>query len=151
MSNDNHDVAPRAPFPSTEAEGDRWGRREADRAAHRSERAERRGRRHFGWLWGGVLVVLGVELLLENMGLKIADNWWALFILIPAFGSYAAAWDQYREDNRLTRTAAGSLVSGLLFTVLTLVFFFSIDFGMLWPALLVLVGLSLLAVGLIPG
>jgi hypothetical protein len=150
MSNDSQDVAPGTPYPSEGAGGDQRDQRATDRAARRSERGERGGRLHFGWLWGGVLVVLGVELLLENMGLKIADNWWALFILIPAFGSYAAAWDRYREDNRLTQSAAGSLVSGLLFTVLTLVFFFSIDFGMLWPALLILAGLSLLAVGLIP-
>jgi LiaF transmembrane domain len=150
MNEHNEEMTPGTPFPSAEAGGELRDQRGADRGERRQGRTDRRGRRHFGWLWGGVLIVLGAELLLENMGYKLADNWWALFILIPAFGSYAAAWDQYRQEDRLTRAAAGSLVSGLLFTIMTLIFFFSIDFGMFWPVLLILAGLALLSVGLIP-
>ena len=150
MNEHNEELAPGTPFHSAEAGGDQRDQRQADRRVRLQDRIERRGRRHFGWLWGGVLIVLGAELLLENMGFAFADNWWALFILIPAFTSFAAAWDQYQDQRRLTRGAAGSLVSGLLFTILALVFFFSIDFGILWPALLILAGLALLSVGLVP-
>ncbi|MFN2120716.1 MAG: LiaF transmembrane domain-containing protein [Anaerolineales bacterium] len=150
MSGDNQDMTPGTALPPTQETADWRDRRQADRAARREGRLERRGRHNYRWLWGGVLIVLGVELLLENMGFTFPDNWWALFILIPAFASYAAAWDQYRDSGRLTRAAAGSLASGLLFTVLTLVFFFSISFGLLWPGLLILAGLALLSVGLMP-
>jgi hypothetical protein len=132
------------------ATGDRPDLRQEERMRQRQDRIERRSRRHPSWMWGGVLIVLGLALLLENMGLTLVANWWALFILIPAFGALAAAWDQYRDNQRLTRGAAGSLVGGMLLTILTLVFLFSIDFGLLWPALLVLAGLALLSVGLIP-
>ena len=150
MSRDNQDMTPGTGLSPAQESGDWRNQRQADRAARGERRVERGGRHNFRWLWGGVLIVLGVELLLQNMGFTFADNWWALFILIPAFRSYASAWDQYQHHNRLTRGAAGSLVSGLLFTLLTVVFFFSIDFGIFWPVLLILAGLALLSVGMVP-
>jgi len=143
MNDQNQDIAP---GPS----GDWRQQRYEERMKRRQDRMERRGRHNSSWLWGGFLILLGVALLMENMGFIVADNWWALFILIPAFGSFASAWDRYRDNQRLTRGAARALVGGLSLTVLTLVLFFSIDLGMSWPFLLILAGLALISVGLIP-
>jgi len=44
-----------------------------------------------GLIIGGALIVFGLIIMLQNMGLMYLQNWWALFILIPAFGSFAAA------------------------------------------------------------
>jgi len=55
-------------------------------------RAERRAARYAGGgaLIGGVaLIAFGVIVMLQNMGLVQLHNWWALFILIPALGSFA--------------------------------------------------------------
>ena len=119
----------------------RWHDR-AERWRHRSGRS--------GLVWGGVLIVLGIVLFLQNKGIPVPLNWWANFILIPAFWSFVRAWDTYREESRLTRRGAGALVGGTLLTVLALVFLFNIEFNTLWPVLLIVAGLALLLTGFVP-
>jgi hypothetical protein len=118
--------------------------------ARHGARWQGHGSRRSGWLWGALLVVLGVALLFENLGLPFLTNWWALFILIPAYGAYAGAWHIYQENSRLTRRAAGSLTTGFLLTVLSLIFLFNLTAGPYWPVLLILGGVALLATGLVP-
>ena len=135
---------------------ERWARagdrleRAGERMERAGERLERRAGRRYGWFGGAVLVLLGVIFLLQNLGLASLDNWWALFILIPAFWSYAAAWDQYQNARRLTRRVGSSLAGALLLTVLSLVFLFGLDVGSLWPVLLIVAGVILLAAALLP-
>ena len=124
--------------------------RRAEHMARHEARWQRHGSRRSGWLWGALLVLLGVALLFENLGLAFLTNWWALFILIPAFWAYVGAWDIYRENSRLTRRAAGSLTTGILLTKLALIFLFNLTAGPYWPVLLILGGLALLATGLVP-
>ena len=54
------------------------------------------------WAIGVIVIVLGVIFLAKNLGWTgpewAFDNWWALFILIPAFGSLAGAWRAYRRE-----------------------------------------------------
>jgi hypothetical protein len=96
-----------------------------------------------------ILILLGVVFLLERLGIRFLENWWALFILIPAFWAYAAAWDSYQDNGRITRGAAGSLTAGTLLTVLSLVFLLNLAVDVFWPVLLILGGLALLMTGLI--
>jgi len=124
--------------------------RRAERWAHREARWQRRAGRHTGWFAGVLLIVVGVVLLLEQMKIPFFTNWWALFILIPAFWAYIAAWDNFQEANRLTSRAAGSLTVGILLSVLAIIFLFNIVVGLLWPALLILGGLALLGTALLP-
>jgi peptidoglycan/LPS O-acetylase OafA/YrhL len=118
--------------------------------ARHEARWQRHGSRRSGWMWGALLVVLGVALLFQNLGLTLVTNWWGLFILIPAFWAYVGAWDIYHENSRLTRRAASSLTTGLLLTILALIFLFNLTAGPYWPVLLILGGLALLATGLVP-
>jgi UDP-N-acetylmuramyl pentapeptide phosphotransferase/UDP-N-acetylglucosamine-1-phosphate transferase len=132
---------------------DEWrDRRRADREAHWQERAERwqhrRGRSSL--VWGGILILLGIVFYLQNAGFLIAFNWWAVFILIPAFWSFIGAWDSFREQRRLTRRAAGAMVGGTLLTVLAVMFLFNMGFTPLWPLLLIVGGAALILTGFVP-
>ncbi|MGA2490267.1 MAG: hypothetical protein ABSF99_08810 [Anaerolineales bacterium] len=124
--------------------------RHAERWARRQARWQRRAGRHSGWFAGVLLIVLGVVLLLEQMKIPFFANWWALFILIPAYWAYIAAWDNYQDNNRLTRRAASSLVVGILLTILALIFLLNLASGFFWPALLILGGLALVVTALLP-
>jgi hypothetical protein len=124
--------------------------RRAERWARREARWQRHAGRHTGWFAGVLLIALGVILLLEQLKIAFFANWWALFILIPAFWAYVAAWDNYQENNRLTRRVASSLTIAILLTVLALIFLFNLAGGFLWPALLIVGGLALLGSALLP-
>ena len=150
MSGDNQDMTPGTALPPTQETTDWRDRRQADRAARREGRLERRVRHNYRWLWGGVLIVLGVELLLENMGFTFPDNWWALFILIPAFGAFARAWERYKQAGMLDSQARGSVLGGLIMTTLAAVFLFNLNWVWFGPVLLILLGLTLLGNALLP-
>jgi hypothetical protein len=124
--------------------------RRAERQARHDSRWQRHGSRRHSWIWGIILVLFGLALLLENLGIPFLTNWWALFILIPAFWCYVGAWDIYQDDSRLTRRAASALTVGILLTVLAFVFLLNVGLGLYWPVLLIAGGLALLMTGLIP-
>ncbi len=117
--------------------------RRQERAAGRANRSDDNG---YGWVGGIVLIVLGAIFLLQNTGMMTGfDNWWALFILIPAIGSFAAAWRAYQQaGNRWTTTATGSLFGGLLFCSIAGMFLFGLNIGMWWPVFLILGGVAAL-------
>jgi cation transport ATPase len=121
---------------------ERWARREA--------RWQRHAGRHTGWFAGVLLIALGVILLMEQMKIPFFVNWWALFILIPAFWAYVAAFDSYQDANRLTRRVASSLTVAVLLTILALIFLLNLAAGFFWPALLILGGLALVGTALMP-
>ena len=124
--------------------------RRAERWARREARWQRRAGRHTGWFAGVLLILLGVIFLLQQMRIPFFANWWALFILIPAFWAYVAAWDSYQDGKRLTRRSAGSLTVGLLLTVLAFIFLLDLASGFFWPALLIVGGLALVGSALVP-
>ena len=104
-----------------------------------------------GSLWVGIAFVLfGIIMILQTAHLVFLNNWWALFILMPAFWAYMVAWDIYQDNSRLTRRGASSLTVGILLTILTLVFLFNLAAGYFWPVLLILGGLILLGTGFLP-
>jgi hypothetical protein len=124
--------------------------RRAERMARHEARWQRPAWRHSGLLGGAILILLGVVFLLRNLGIPFLDNWWALFILIPAFWFYVGAWDNYQDSGRFTRRAATSLTMGILFTLLALVFLFGLALGPFWPLLLIVAGLVLLGTTFLP-
>ena len=54
------------------------------------------------WAAGVIVIVVGVVFLAKNPGWFgpdwAFDNWWALFILIPTFGSFGGAWRAYQRE-----------------------------------------------------
>lgn len=98
------------------------------------------------WIGGGLLILLGFIFLAENFGFPLPDNWWAVFVLIPAVIAFNTAWTIYRRNNRqVTAAARGALVSGLILTALALALFFDFDFGKYWPVILIALGVAVIA------
>ncbi|MBN1248220.1 MAG: hypothetical protein JXC32_11220 [Anaerolineae bacterium] len=115
------------------------------------ERGRRRWRSPGSWLGGAILIILGLIFLAENLGMSIPilDNWWALFILIPAVGALNNARQEYeRNGRRFNSSVSGSLMGGLAMVLVTLTFLFSWPWGVIWPVFLILAGLTALAMGI---
>jgi hypothetical protein len=107
--------------------------------------------RHAGrWVPGLILIVLGAIFLLNNLANFQLNNWWALFILIPAVSSFVRAYDQYRRAGRLDRHARQSMFGGLLLTAVAAIFLFNLNWTLFGPILLILLGLTLLGNDLLP-
>jgi len=96
------------------------------------------------WIPGLVLIGLGVVFLLNQFTGFQLDNWWALFILIPAFGAFGNALRTRQTNGRLGSEGRGSLIGGLILTFVASIFLFELDWGQVWPVFLILAGLGVL-------
>ncbi len=106
---------------------------------------------HVGqWVPGLILIVLGAIFLMNNLTNFHLNNWWALFILIPAVSSFARAYDQYRRAGTLDRQSRQAVFGGLLLTALAAIFLFNLSWTLFGPVLLILLGLTLLGNDLLP-
>ena len=100
------------------------------------------------WIGGTILIVLGVLFLLQNFGAPLPENWWAIFILIPAAFAFSGAWSIYvKNERKVTAGVRGALISGSILTLLAAMLFFGIDFGKYWPVILILIGVSVIGGG----
>ena len=97
-----------------------------------------------------VLIGLGAIFLLNNLSGFELHNWWALFILIPAFGSFARAWDLYQHRAPFGQQMRGALFGGVLSTSLAVVFLFDLSWTIFGPVLLILLGGALLVTAFLP-
>jgi O-antigen/teichoic acid export membrane protein len=117
------------------------------RTLRREERQMRREQRwdsNGAWIGGTILILLGVILLARNFGVLLPQNWWALFLLIPAFGSFASAYSMYRSAGQMTAAARGAVVGGLILLLLTFLFLIEFDWGRYWPVILILLGVAVI-------
>lgn len=138
--------------PSSGQQPDFTSRHE-ERMRRREERWAARGSRggSGAWVGGAILVILGLVFLLQNMGIFVLNNWWALFILLPAIGAFAAAWSNYRDaGNRLTGAARGSLIGGIVLTMVAATFLFGLNWPVVGPILIILAGIGLLLNAFLP-
>jgi len=102
------------------------------------------GGRGRSWLPGVVLILIGAVFLLRNYFPAYSlTNWWALFILFPALGSFSRAVEVYRQDG-FSRSARSNLFWGLFFTLLSASFLFSLNFSLIWPVFLIIGGVAML-------
>jgi hypothetical protein len=105
----------------------------------------RKGANRPPWAVGGVLILVGIIFVIQNLTGFSLNNWWALFILIPAIGSLATAYQMWeKNDRRLTAASWGPLVGGLVLLGVTAVFLFNWDWGKAWPFFLILAGVGVL-------
>jgi hypothetical protein len=96
------------------------------------------------WIPGLVLILVGTVFLAHNLWEFPLHNWWALFILIPALGNFATAYEKYQRAGRWTRAARSAFIWGFFFVAITAAFLFNISWNLMWPVLLILLGLSFL-------
>lgn len=94
------------------------------------------------WLPGLALILLGAIFFVENYFGATLNNWWALFILIPALSTFATAYALWRDGH--TEWATGPFVAGLGFVALTAIFLLDLPIGRLWPLFLIAAGVALL-------
>ncbi len=98
-----------------------------------------------GWFAGVVLIVLGIAFILENAHyVTLTQNWWAVFLYLAAVASFANTWRSYRATGKFGATATGSLVWGMVFTVVASIFIFNLLWDTWWPAILIAVGSGIL-------
>lgn len=102
-----------------------------------------------GWVPGLILIGLGAFFLLNNFTDFELQNWWALFILIPAFGSFGNFWRIYRNQGRINSDARGSLIGSMILFFIAAIFLFGWDWGVVWPVFLVIGGIGALLSGLL--
>jgi hypothetical protein len=119
------------------------------RELRRERRAERLAdpSRPGAWITGLILIALGTLFLLRNAGTFNIPfkNWWALFILIPAIGSFDSALRMYRyAGNTWTAPARGSMLVALVLIFVTATFLFGLSWAYFGPILIILVGIGIL-------
>ena len=97
------------------------------------------------WGTGAVLIVVGIVLVISNVTGFAFNNWWALFMLIPAIFLLGSVWRDYQANGRLTSGSTGYLIGGLGSLVAAAVFLFdSISWGSIWPIAFVFGGIAVL-------
>jgi hypothetical protein len=144
---------PQEPAPTNKEPQPEYLSRHEERMRRREERIAARGGRSgsSAWILGGILVVVGIVLMLQNFNLVLLNNWWALFILIPAIGAFAAAWRLYQNaGGHLTAPARSSLIGGLILTMITAIFLFNLNWTFLGPILIILLGVGVLVNTFLP-
>lgn len=99
------------------------------------------------WVGGVILIAIGVIFLVTNLGGFQLNNWWALFILIPAFSNFASAWENYSKNRRLTKSGRGSIVGGLILSLIAFTFIFEWPWAIIWPVFLIIGGVGALIGG----
>jgi hypothetical protein len=127
--------------------------REERRAMRDEMRAQRRAwRGDSAWIVGAVLILVGLALTLQNIGAYTFHNWWALFILIPAVGSFGAAWAIFNNGGgQFSPAVVGPFLTGLVLLGITAAFLFelNLNWGIVGPVVLILLGVSALVGALV--
>jgi hypothetical protein len=96
------------------------------------------------WVPGVILIGLGVVFLFSNLTGFELHNWWALFILIPAFASFGKALEAMRREGEMTREVWGALSGGAILLLIAGAFLFNLNWGLIWPIFLIIGGLGML-------
>jgi hypothetical protein len=111
----------------------------------------RRSRGGDPWMAGVILILIGVAFLMQNLTGLYINKWWTVFILIPAFRSFNRAWHAMQDaEGRLTSRARSAFIGGLVLTAVAAILFFSLDWIIFGPILLIVVGAAILLNVILP-
>jgi hypothetical protein len=114
-------------------------------------KSTRRGTNPPSHIWIGLVFILGGTIVLLNQRdiLPFELNWWALFILFPAFGTLTRAYNRYRSTNDVLEM--GVMIPALvgLFMLFLFVSLFTgdathLNLKVYWPLILIVLGLGLI-------
>ena len=102
-------------------------------------------------LWIGLIFVFGgIAVLLNQLGLLPFElNWWALFIMMPAAGFLSGAYNRFRaNENLLSMEVTFPALIGLFLVALSISLLlggaWDINWGLLWPFIIILIGLGMI-------
>ena len=105
----------------------------------------------FSNIWVGLIFIFGGAVVLLNQMniLPFELNWWALFILFPAFGALTGAYNRYRSTNDVFEM--GVMIPALvgLFMLLLSVSLLAgdaidLNLKVYWPIILIVLGMGLI-------
>ncbi len=100
-------------------------------------------RRRSGAFLGTVLIVVGIIIFAQQTGLLSGRfNWWALFILIPAFGSLGAAFSSFQNTGKFNAAVRSGIGGGVFLLTLTFILLFGLDWTVYWPLMVIAAGVS---------
>jgi len=110
----------------------------------------RRSRRTSRSFWFPIaLITLGVIFLLQRIGNFTFENWWALFILIPAFSAFGTAFNLWRRSGRFSVGVWSTFFGGIFPLAVALIFLFDLPWEEYWPVFIILAGIGMMNSGLI--
>ncbi|MFN4289641.1 MAG: hypothetical protein ACK4E7_02025 [Permianibacter sp.] len=116
-----------------------------------SDGDNRTDKRIYRFSLGAVIIVIGLLFLAREHGYKLdflwIDNWWALFILIPAVAMATRVVTRVRRLGRFDAEAAGTSIGALATGLVAVMLLLDWDFGKWWPLFIVLGGLSIVISG----
>ena len=102
-------------------------------------------------LWIGLIFIFGgVAVLLNQLGLLSFElNWWALFIMMPAAGFLSGAYNRFRaNENLFSMDVAFPALIGLFLVGLSISLLlgaaWNINWSLLWPLTIILIGLGMI-------
>lgn len=98
--------------------------------------------------WGGLLLVLlgGAFFVSSVLGFRL-ENWWALFILMPALAMFGFGLGIPRQDNgRFSFSSRLFFACGLMVFVVAGMFLVNLEWSVWWPLMIMTPGASLYVV-----
>jgi hypothetical protein len=102
-----------------------------------------------GSAWFGLfLIVLGIIFLAQQFGDFELHNWWAIFILIPAFSAFGSSFRMWQKSGQFHFGVWSTFYGGLFPLMVALMFFFDLDWGDYWPIFVILPGFGTMISGL---
>lgn len=96
------------------------------------------------WIIAVVMMLVGGGLLVSNFTGISFENWWALFLFIPAGFMLQNVWADYKSNGRITSRSTGPLIAGLAILVMIVVFLFDLSWSGLWPLAFIFGGIAVL-------
>jgi 4-hydroxybenzoate polyprenyltransferase len=98
-------------------------------------------------VFAGVLILVGLALAIGILTGYTLNNWWALFMLIPVGTMSLDMWQDYQENGRLSKKTSNLIIPIIILLVIVAIFLFNLNWGIIWPASFIAVGLSILLTG----
>ena len=102
-------------------------------------------------IWIGLIFIAGGAIVLLNQTgvLSFELNWWAIFILFPAFSAFTGAYNRYRTTKNLFEMSVmmpaliGLFMLALAFNLLV-GNGWNFNWNLLWPIMLIIIGLGMI-------
>jgi len=116
-----------------------------------SQETNKESRKQSSNLWLGLIFVFGgIALILNQLDLLPFElNWWALFIMLPAAGMLNGAYNRYRSHgNPFSMDVAFTALIGIFMVALSISLLvgaaWNFNWNLLWPAIIILIGLGMI-------